>query len=107
MDEKPCVLTDQLKLELSIRITIAFIHIHYGNFIVSHNDISHDNILLDIEMDGKNNNEIKITKLVLADFGISTVMKEFTQQTTFTTVEGFGGKRYFAAPEQFNGEGFK
>ena len=75
-----------MKLEISIRISIAFIHIHYGKFIVSHNDTSPDNILLDIETD--ENNEIEITRLVLADFGISTVMKESTMQPTITTVVG-------------------
>ena len=84
MNRKPCLLTDQLKLEIGIRITMAFIDIHFGNFIVSHNDTSPDNILLDIEKD--ENNDIEITRLVLADFGISSIMKESNMQPTITTL---------------------
>lgn len=104
MNQKPCMLTDQLKLEISIRITDAFLRIHYGNLIVSHNQLSPDNVHLDLETDDITN-DILISRLVLADFYSSTIMEESSDHPkNATEVGGIVWNPYFVAPEQKKGE---
>ena len=76
MDYEPSLLTDQLKLDISIEIASALIDLHSGKFKVSHNDTSPMNILMNMEE--KEPGYIELKKLVLADFGISSVMKKTT-----------------------------
>ena len=73
MDYEPSLLTDQLKLDISIEIASALIDLHSGKFKVSHNDTSPMNILMNMEE--KEPGYIELKKLALADFGISSVMK--------------------------------
>jgi serine/threonine protein kinase len=55
------------------------------------------NILLNLEV--KNLGFISLKKLVLADFGISSVMKKSTNSSTSINITGGNGTRDYRAPE--------
>lgn len=98
-------ISDQLKLEISISIANSLIELHTGSFKVAHNDISPMNILLNYEFDERQN--LEITKIVLSDFGISSILKNSTFQLTLTSVNGHGFKLEYAAPEQMKLEPYR
>ena len=86
-----------MKLDISIEITKALIDLHSGKVKVSHNDTSPMNILMNL--DEKEPGYIDLKKLVLADFGISTVMKNSTYSITLKKVSGGNGNPGYIAPE--------
>lgn len=74
MNYEPSILTDQLKLEISIEIASALVGFHSGKFELYQNEITPMNILLNLE-------EIEpgyiiLKKLAFADFGISSKMNK-------------------------------